>query len=66
MNTNQHILPEVAMSLAETGRYVDAQVAKGRALEDVLAERKGTGAEIWFDKSALRHFSEAVASSFAD
>lgn len=47
------------------GRYVDDQVAKGRALEDVLAiEQKSPSGQIWFDANNLRPYSLAVAASF--
>lgn len=57
---NNNVRPtETEMSLAITGRYVDEQVAKGRALDDVLAEG-GPGQAFWRDKKNLRDFSEAV------
>ena len=52
------------MSLAITGRYVDEQVAKGRALDDILAEG-GQGQSFWRDKTNLRDYSEAVRKAQA-
>lgn len=65
MNTKHAILtPEVAMSLAITGRYVDEQVIHGRALNEILAEgNQSPGQAIWFDKNLLRYYSAAVAQS---
>lgn len=53
------------MSLTITGRYVDEQVAKGRALNDVLAEG-GQGQSFWSDKNNLRDYSEAVRKALMD
>lgn len=53
------------MSLAITGRYVDEQVAKGRALDDVLAEG-GQAQSFWRDINNLRDYSEAVRVSLAN
>lgn len=53
------------MSLAITGRYVDEQVAQGRALDDVLAEG-GQGQSFWRDKNNLCDYSNAVGASQAN
>lgn len=48
-----------------TGRHVDEEVLKGRALKDVLAEmHKHPGQEIWSDPKMLRHYSAAVAVAY--
>lgn len=65
MNNETSRPTETEMSLAITGRYVDEQVAKGRALDDVLAEGSPSQS-IWRDKNNLRAFSEAVRKSLAD
>lgn len=59
MNTNHtNLTPEVAMGLTLTGRYVDEQVDKGRALDDVLNE-DGQGATIWRPRGFMRAWTRA-------
>lgn len=55
----ENLTPEVRTSYKLQGAYVDEQVAKGRHLDDVLAEDKS----IWNKKSVLRYFSKEVAKS---
>ena len=60
----QHEIPNATeMSLAVSGRYVDEQVLKGRALNDVLAEGKSS---IWMDPKALYPYSRAVRAQVPD
>lgn len=43
-----------------SARLVDEEVAKGRHLDDVLAEQ---GDSIWFNRQALRPYSKAVEAA---
>lgn len=62
LSNAQEMDAAVFMSFQLSGRHVDQEVAKGRHLDDVLAEQhRKPGGDYWHDPARLRPFSTAVA-----